>query len=93
MTTLVDFQRALAAHIRHGAAVPSGLVADAPAFPAARRLAVYHDAYRLRLIDALCEDFPLLRRWQLGSVFRIFLKVWLFQCRCGGTACHVIGVS
>ena len=67
MTTLVDFQRALAAHIRHGAAVPSGLVADAPAFPAARRLAVYHDAYRLRLIHTLCEDFPLLRAL-LGDV-------------------------
>lgn len=60
MTTLAEFQRALAAHIRHGAAVPPELMADGPTFPVARRLAVYHDAYRLRLVEALGEDFPLL---------------------------------
>jgi hypothetical protein len=77
---LADFQRALAAHVRHGAAVPSGLVADDPAIPAARRLAVYYDAYRLRLIDALGEDFPLLRALLGEAGFRQLALRYLAAC-------------
>ncbi|MGE0810653.1 MAG: DUF2063 domain-containing protein [Immundisolibacter sp.] len=80
MTALADFQRSLAAHIRHGAAVPPGLVADGPAFPAARRLAVYHDAYRLRLIDALGEDFPLLRALLGETGFQRLAQRYLAAC-------------
>ena len=80
MTALADFQRSLAAHIRHGAAVPPGLVADGPAFPAARRLAVYHDAYRLRLIDALGEDFPLLRALLGDAGFGRLAQRYLAAC-------------
>ncbi len=80
MTALADFQRSLAAHIRHGAAVPPGLVADGPALPVARRLAVYHDAYRLRLTDALGEDFPLLRALLGEAGFRRLALRYLAAC-------------
>lgn len=80
MTALGDFQRALAAHIRQGAAVPAGVVADGPTFPAARRLAVYHDAYRLRLVEALGEDFPLLRALLGDAGFRRLALRYLAVC-------------
>lgn len=80
MTAFADFQRALAAHIRHGAAMPPGLVADGPTFPAAQRLAVYHDAYRLRLVEALSEDFPLLRALLGGAGFRRLAQRYLAAC-------------
>lgn len=80
MTALADFQRALAAHIRHGAAVPRGLVADGPTFPAERRLAVYHDAYRLRLTEALSEDFPLLGALLGDAGFRRLALRYLAAC-------------
>lgn len=80
MSTLADFQRALAAHIRHGAAVAPGLVADGPVLPAARRLAVYHEAYRLRLSEALGEDFPLLRALLGDAAFERLMQRYLAAC-------------
>lgn len=61
MNTLADFQRALAGRVLTGQALPPGQIVDTDPFPAARRLAVYHSAYRLRLAEALGTDFPLLR--------------------------------
>ncbi|HEX2796554.1 MAG TPA: DNA-binding domain-containing protein, partial [Immundisolibacter sp.] len=61
MNALADFQRALAGHVLAGKALAPGLIVDSDPFPAARRLAVYHSAYRLRLTEALGADFPLLR--------------------------------
>lgn len=61
MSDLAAFQRALAGHVLAGAAVSPGLVTGSDAFPVARRLAVYHNAYRLRLAEALGADFPVLR--------------------------------
>ena len=61
MNDLVAFQRALAAHVLDGAPVSPGLIANTDAFPVAQRLAVYHNAYRMRLAEALSADFPLLR--------------------------------
>lgn len=60
MNALAEFQRALAGHVVAGKALAPGLVVDSDPFPAARRLAVYHSAYRLRLTEALGADFPLL---------------------------------
>jgi hypothetical protein len=80
VSTLADFQRALAAHIRHGTAVAPGLVADGPVFPAARRLAVYHEAYRLRLIEALGADFPLLRALLGDAAFERLTLRYLAAC-------------
>lgn len=80
MTALAGFQRALAAQIRHGVAVPPGLIADAPGFPTARRLAVYHDAYRQRLIEALGEDFPLLGALLGETRFRRLALRYLAAC-------------
>jgi len=61
MNALAEFQRALAGHLLTGDALAPGLLVDGDPFPAARRLAVYHSAYRLRLTEALGADFPLLR--------------------------------
>lgn len=80
MSTLADFQRALAAHIRHGAAVAPGLVADGPLLDAARRLAVYRDAHRLRLVEALGADFPLLRALLGDAAFERLTQRYLAAC-------------
>lgn len=80
MNTLADFQRTLAAHIRHGAAVPPGRVADGPVYAADRRVAVYHDAYRLRLAEALGEDFPLLRGLLGEAAFGRLTRRYLAAC-------------
>jgi hypothetical protein len=77
VNALADFQRALAAHIRHGAAVAPGLVADGPLLDAARRLAVYRDAHRLRLVEALGEDFPLLRALLGDAAFERLVRRYL----------------
>lgn len=80
MSALAAFQRTLAAHVRDGAAVPPGLLVDDPAFSAGRRLAVYHDAYRLRLTEALGEDFPLLRALIGDAAFGRLALRYLAAC-------------
>jgi hypothetical protein len=52
----LDLQRRLLGE--HGG-VASGIV-DAPPLPAARRLAIYRNAYQVRLIDALNDAYPIM---------------------------------
>lgn len=60
MTALATFQRALAAHVLDGTAPAAGLIDGGAHFSVTQRLAVYHQAYRLRLAEALAADFPVL---------------------------------
>lgn len=60
MTALATFQRALAAHVLDGTAPSAGLIDGGAHFSVTQRLAVYHQAYRLRLAEALAADFPVL---------------------------------
>jgi hypothetical protein len=61
VTELASLQRAFQRHIdRPGHAMEGAVLATARA-GAARRLGVYADAYRLRLVEALAKDYPALR--------------------------------
>lgn len=60
MATLAALQHALTEHVRHGGAGMAGHIRPAPGLDAPARLAIYHDAYRLRTAEALRADFPAL---------------------------------
>lgn len=80
MNTLADFQRALAAHVRHGDTVAPGRIVDGPDLSADARLAIYRDGYRLRLTEALGEDFPLLRALLGAAAFERLARAYLAAC-------------
>jgi hypothetical protein len=52
----VDMQR----HLLGEASTVTAAIVDAPPLPAADRLAIYRNAYQVRLIDALHETYPVL---------------------------------
>lgn len=60
-----DFQRHLLVH--DGSVIAA--VVDAPPLPAADRLGVYVNAYRVRLLDALDDTYPSLHRILVDEVF------------------------
>ena len=61
MSTLVDLQRDLQRHVLTGDAAIAAAVNSTAAVPAATRLGVYSNAYRIRLADALGDNMPNLR--------------------------------
>ena len=62
MSTLAGLQRDLQHHVLNGDAAVTGAVNGTPAVPVATRLAVYANAYRIRLADALAANMPQLRQ-------------------------------
>lgn len=60
MSTLQDLQRHFLDYVRAPGAQMQGRVVDAPPVGAEQRLQIYADAYRLRLIDALRDNYPVL---------------------------------
>jgi hypothetical protein len=60
MITLQQLQKALQAHVLDGAMEIAGAIDSSPEVSADVRLGVYSDAYRLRLIEALAGNFPVL---------------------------------
>lgn len=63
---LLQLQRQMSAHVLLGDATIQAQIAGDASADSARRLGVYHDAYRLRLIEVLGNDFPVLKA-QLGT--------------------------
>ena len=61
MSALAQLQRDLQHHVLSGDAAITAAVNGTPAVPAATRLAVYSNAYRIRLADALGANMPHLR--------------------------------
>ncbi len=61
MTRLARLQRAFQHHIDWPGAPMQAAVAPGPRADASRRLGVYAEAYRLRLVEALGNDYPALR--------------------------------
>ena len=59
--TLAELQRAFQQHVHTGAPVMRDLVREVGTASPARRLAVYAEGYRLRLLEVLTKDFPGLR--------------------------------
>ena len=60
MSALASLQRAFHAYVLHGDGAVVQCIDGAGGADPARRLQIYHDAYRLRLIEALRNDFPAL---------------------------------
>jgi hypothetical protein len=61
VSALAQLQRDLQHHVLHGDAAIAAAVNGTAAVPAATRLAVYSNAYRIRLADALGDNMPHLR--------------------------------
>lgn len=61
MNALAQLQRDLQQHVLNGDAAITAVVNGTPAVPAATRLAVYSNAYRARLAEALEANMPHLR--------------------------------
>ncbi|HKQ12121.1 MAG TPA: DNA-binding domain-containing protein [Steroidobacteraceae bacterium] len=62
MSALAQLQRDLQHHVLNGDAAIADAVNGTAAVPAATRLAVYSNAYRIRLADALGDTMPHLRQ-------------------------------
>jgi hypothetical protein len=58
--SLRDLQRDLQRHLLGEQSAVCAAIVDAPPLPALERLAIYKNAYRVRLIDALHETYPVL---------------------------------
>ncbi|MGH8672481.1 MAG: HvfC/BufC family peptide modification chaperone, partial [Burkholderiales bacterium] len=60
MNELREIQQDFAAYLRSNVDAVVGSITDSATVPAAQRLAIYHNAYRARLVEALQADFPAL---------------------------------
>lgn len=63
MSNLARLQRDLQAHVIEGEDAIASAIDSTNDIPAATRLKIYFDAYRLRLIEALEANFPVLAKW------------------------------
>jgi hypothetical protein len=61
--TLAELQLALQDFLLDKTLDASSLTLETPSFSKQERLQIYHDAYRLRLIDALRNDYPALETY------------------------------
>jgi hypothetical protein len=59
-STLRDLQVDMQHHLLGEESSVTGAIVDTPPLPAADRLAIYRNAYQVRLIDALHETYPVL---------------------------------
>ncbi len=59
-TALRDLQRDMQRHVLGLDSTVAEVIVDSPPLPALERLAIYKNAYRVRLIDALHETYPVL---------------------------------
>jgi hypothetical protein len=57
---LRELQQDMQRHLLGEASTVSAAIVDAPPLPAVERLAIYRNAYQIRLIDALHETYPVL---------------------------------
>jgi len=62
MPTLAELQHSLQDFLLDNTAEAEQLTLETPQFSRHERLQIYHNAYRLRLIDALRNDFPALEK-------------------------------
>jgi hypothetical protein len=60
MTRLRQLQQDLQSHLLGESSAIADAIVDAPPLPVAARLGIYRDGYRVRLIEALDDTYPLL---------------------------------
>ena len=75
--TLLQLQRQMQARVLHGDELFLAQIADNAIAVAAHRSRVYEDAYRLRLIEVLGNDFPVLKAYLGAEVFDQFASDYL----------------
>src|SRR5258708_21073248 len=68
-TRLRQLQRELQSHLLGEPSSIADAIADAPPLPVADRLGIYRNAYRVRLIDALDDTYPVLHALLGDEVF------------------------
>ncbi len=74
---LAHLQRAFQGHVVDGDAAIAAAVHSTATVPGAVRLAVYADAYRLRLVDALAHNYPRLQQWLGAETFATVARDYL----------------
>lgn len=67
--SLAALQKQMQAHLLDGDAAIESQIIGTPRAPAARRLAVYSNAYRSRLAEALAANYPALAKWMGEAAF------------------------
>lgn len=74
---LAQLQAAFQAYVLHGAEQVGECVEPGPQTNAPRRMRIYYDAYRLRLIDALGTDYEALRAAVGEEAFRAACRAYV----------------
>lgn len=74
---LADLQRAFQQHVLENDAVIAERIHASEEIPAMARLAIYGDAYRIRLVDALAANYPRLQRWLGDAAFADLARGYL----------------
>jgi hypothetical protein len=77
MSSLASLQRLLQSHIVDGDQTLAAEIESTDAIPAATRLSIYSDAYRLRLIEALQANYPILDRFMGTDEFVRLTQLYL----------------
>lgn len=80
MSTLAELQRDFQRHVMHGHERIVDAVEGTPRVPAATRLAIYSEAYRLRLTDALASTLPRLQQLLGQEEFRKLTSEYIDLC-------------
>ncbi len=77
--TLAELQMALQDFLLDKPVDTDVLTLETPGFPKHERLQIYHDAYRLRLIDALRNDYPALEAYLGEDEFIVLTKDFIAE--------------
>jgi hypothetical protein len=77
MISLAELQRQFQQHVLAGDLAVTRQINASANVPAATRLAIYADAYRLRLIEALGSNFPQLQQWLGDEAFSAIARRYI----------------
>jgi len=77
MSQLAQLQRDLQAHVLNSDTAIAAAIDASPEVPAATRLRIYFDAYRLRLIEALQATYPVLEQLLGADAFSRLAQLYL----------------
>lgn len=80
MSTLAELQRDFQRHVMHGHERIVDAVESTPDVPATTRLAIYSEAYRLRLTDALASTLPRLQQLLGAEEFARIASEYIDLC-------------
>ena len=78
--TLTELQRAFQSALLHPQDKPPSFISNALKASAAERFAVYTEAYRLRLIEALAADYPALKECLGNKNFDRLARAYMDAC-------------